>query len=61
MQSEVTVTIKSEDATFKKKFLCYEELTVTQDCMALSKMVNEALGEFKGTAEEILVKITARW
>lgn len=61
MQSEVTVTIKGEDSTLKKQYLCYEELRVTQDCAELRKMVDQALSEFKGAVDDVIVKITANW
>ena len=61
MQSEVTVTIKGEDSTFKKKFLCYEQLTLSQECMELNRMVDQTLSEFKGTPDEVIIKITAKW
>lgn len=61
MQTEVTITIKGEDCTFKKKFLCYEEIRATQECAELTKMVDQAKFEFKGPVGEVLFKITGQW
>ena len=61
MQSEVTVTLKGEDSTFKKNFLCYEEIRLSMECPHLREMVNQTRMEFKGEPEEAIVKVTFRY
>lgn len=59
MQSEVTITVKGEDTTFKKKFNCYdEEISINPISSELNKMVDAAKWEFKGEPEEIKFNIS---
>lgn len=60
MQTEVTITIKGEDSTFKKKYLCYDILRIDHEDSNLRKMIDQTLAEYKGISEEILIKVTAR-
>ena len=61
MQSEVTVILKGEDSVFKKQFNCYDSLHVDMNCPNLNRMINEAKKEFKGTPDEISIKIHLEW
>ena len=61
MQSEITVTIKGEDSTFKKKFLEYDVVVVAESDKRLQSIIKNALAEYKGKPDEIIVKIQAIW
>lgn len=61
MQSEVYVILKSEDASFRKQFNCYEEFQISQECSILCGMVKEAKNEFKLIPDSISVKISMEW
>jgi hypothetical protein len=60
MQSEVTVTLKGEDTTFKKKFLCYNPIQFTEECPFIKAMIEEAKAEYKAIPEDIIIKATCR-
>ena len=61
LTSEVTVTIKSEDRTFKEKFVIYDKIELTLDCPILKACVDTAKQSFKGNPDEIIVKVTAAY
>jgi hypothetical protein len=61
MQSVVTITLKSEDSTFKKQFNSYDSLLVSEDCPYLNRMLDEAKSEFKMKPDEIRIKIDVEW
>jgi hypothetical protein len=61
MQSEVTVTLKGEDGTFKKPFSCYDQIRVEEDCPTLQDLVKQTKDQFNGEVEEVIVKITTKW
>ena len=61
MQSEVIVTLKNEDSTYRKEFNCYQEFQLSQDCPILSEMVDEAKKQFKLIPDNISVKILIEW
>lgn len=61
MQSEVTVILKSEDATFRKQFNCYEEFRISQDCPILRKMVDQSKLEFKTIPDDISIRVHMEW
>jgi hypothetical protein len=56
MKSEITVTIKGEDSSYKKKFLCHDEIRWTQDDPTLKGYIEEAISDFKGTPDTIRVR-----
>ena len=61
MQSEVIVTLKSEDSTFRKQFNCYDEYRISESCSILNSMIDEAKKEFKLTPDEIKIRISIEW
>jgi len=61
MQSEVTITLKNEDSTFKKKFLCYDSINLSGECPYIKSMIDQALSEYKAVPEDILLKVTCRF
>jgi hypothetical protein len=40
---ELTVSVKTEDATYKQKFICYEEITCSSEDPHVKKYINQAL------------------
>ncbi len=61
MQSEVTVTLKSEDSTFRKQFNCYDPISISENCPNLRSMIAEAKKEFKLIPDEISIRINIEW
>jgi hypothetical protein len=61
MQSEVTVRIKGEDSSFKKKFLEYDLIVLDEQSPVLKELVQSALDEYKGIPEEIKIKCEVIW
>lgn len=61
MQFELTVILKSEDSTFRKKFNCYEPISIDGKCPKVFAMVNEAKKEFKLVPDEIQLRIHVEW
>lgn len=61
MQSEVTVTVKGEDSTFKKKFLEYDVIVLDESDKRLQAMIENTLAEYKGIPEEISLKFRVEW
>ena len=61
MQSEITVILKSDDSTFKKQFLCYDEFRIDETDPILRNMLAEAKKEFKLTPDEITIRISIEW
>lgn len=56
MSSEITVTIKGIESTYKHKFLVYEEFKWTPDDPFIKKCVEEALNISKIIPENIKVR-----
>lgn len=61
MQSEVTVILKNEDATFRKQFNCYEIFSLDNSDPVLNKLIDEAKKEWRGTPDEIIINIKSYW
>lgn len=61
MQSEVTVILKSEDSVFRKKFNCYDSISITENCPHITQMIEEAKREFKLIPDEIQLRISVEW
>lgn len=53
---EVTIILKSEDATYRQKFLCYEPLILNVENETMEKFINEAKRNFVCEPDEIQVK-----
>jgi hypothetical protein len=58
MQSEVTVILKGEDSTFRKKFNSYDKYSVDTNDHTIQGFIQQAKEEYKGTPEEVWVKIS---
>lgn len=64
MVAEITVTVKDDEKTLKRKFLHYPEdgtLRLTHDDANLLKMVDQTRHEFEGQADDVVLKITMVW
>jgi len=57
MISELTVSIRDEEKTLKKKFLVYQEFRVSQDDEFIQDCITETLKNFSGDPDKISVKI----
>lgn len=53
---EVTVHLKGEDQSYRKKYLCYEEATINQTDPIIREFIEDARKEVKFDVEEIRVK-----
>jgi len=58
MVSEVTVSIKDEEKTLKKKFLIYEQFIVSENDSTIKACIEEVLANFIGEPAKVTVKIT---
>lgn len=59
MQSEVTVVLKNEDSTFRKKFICYDKFAVDFQDPVICNFIQQAKAEYTGTPDEVWLKISA--
>jgi hypothetical protein len=57
MSCEVTVIIKDEEKTLRKKFLVYEPITVNENDPIIKDCIEETLQNFDGDPDHIEVKI----
>ena len=55
--SELTVTVKSDDGTYKQKFAIYETYTVDPKDPVLKKYVEEAIANTKIIPDTVKLKI----
>ena len=56
MSTELTVTIKGEDRTYKQKFLLYEEFKWDENDTVIKQCVDEALLSAKIEPDDIKVR-----
>jgi hypothetical protein len=56
MSTELTVTVKGEESTYKQKFLLYEDIMWAEDDAVIKKCVDEALSNAKIEPEDIKVR-----
>ena len=61
LTTEITITLKDAERTFKEKFVLYDKVMMTLDCPILQACVEKAKEGFKGNPTEILVKATASY
>jgi len=62
--SEVTIIIKGEDDTYRKKFLCYDPIVLSPSDETLQEYVKQALFECKKSGDDgvdITVRISIAW
>jgi len=58
---EVKVKVANEEQKYTQMFPCYEKITISKDDPILSKMVEEAIKNFKGIVEEVKVTFIYNW
>jgi len=59
---DVTVKVRDDEQTLTQKFLVHQEgMSLSHEDPELSRMVNETIAKFKGTATDVLVKIKYTW
>lgn len=56
--TEITITIKGEDSSYKQKFLEYEAFSFSQDDPIIKAHIAEALSNAKIVPENIKVRAT---
>ena len=61
MQSEVTVTLKNEDSTFKKQFNCYDVYSMDYEDKTLINLIELAKKEWKGVPDETIITTRTHW
>ena len=54
--NEVTVTLKGEDSSFRKKYLVYEEFKMVYDDPIIVSLIDKTKKEFNGVVEGIKVR-----
>jgi hypothetical protein len=61
----VNVIVKGDDKTHKTDYLIYENeegpVRLTEECAILRKRVDQALVEFPGKPEEVIIKTRMTW
>lgn len=57
MVSEVTVSIKDEEKTLKKKFLIYDQFIVSENDTTIKSCIEETLKNFSTEPSNIKVRI----
>lgn len=60
---EIVIRIKGEEQTYKKKFGCYEDITLSDKDPVLIKFVHETISELNDSVEvdEIDISIKMDW
>ena len=53
---EITIILKSDDATYRHKFLCYEPIILNVENELMEAFINEAKSHFNHEPDEIQVK-----
>lgn len=53
---EVTVLLKGEEQSYRKKFLCYEVATISQTDPIIRELIEDAKKEVKFDVEEIQIR-----
>jgi hypothetical protein len=59
---EVTVKISNDETRYSKKYLIHQEgLVISKDDKTLKAYVDQAISEFQGTIEDVVIKIKFTW
>lgn len=59
---DISVKIKGEDSSYTKRLLEYDaDVTMSRDDPTLKALVEEAMKEFKGHIEDVIVKTVMYW
>ena len=61
LTTEITVTLKDDERTYKEKFLVYEKVTFDRNCPILKACIEKAKQGFRGEPEDIIIKATAAY
>lgn len=65
MSIEITILVKDADKTNRQKFLCYDNsdgiISLSHDCEKMKSIVAEAVANFKGVPDEIIVRASFVW
>lgn len=56
--SELTIIIKDDEKSLRKKFLIYDPYQVSDDDVTIRNCIEETLTNFDGTPAKITAKIT---
>ncbi len=56
MSTELTVTIKGDEQTYKQKFLLYDEYQMNEEDPIVKKCIDEALANAKIEPDDIKVR-----
>lgn len=54
---EVTVVLKDSERSYRKKFLCYEIISVVPEDPTIRAYIEEAKKDFQGEPEDVDIKI----
>lgn len=57
MVSEITISIKDEEKTLKKKFLIYDSFAVSEDDPIIKSCIEETVSDFNTKPDQIKVRI----
>ncbi len=57
MFSEISITIKNDEKRLNKKFMSYEEYTVSEEDPFIKECIEQTLGEFGETPDSVKVCI----
>jgi len=55
--SEITVTIKDDERTYKSKHLIYTTYTISEDDPLIKELIAKALQEFNGEPTDVRIRI----
>ncbi len=59
---EISVKVSNEEQTYTKKYLEYsEDLVLNHEDPRLAEFVKQAMGEFKGIVEDVVVRAKMVW
>lgn len=58
---EVKVNISNAEQKYTQSFLCYDPITISPEDPTLSKMVEDAVKNFKGQPDDVKVRIVYVW
>jgi hypothetical protein len=59
---ELSVKVSNSEQHYTQKFLIHQEgLSLSHDDPELARMVNEAIANFKGSVDDVLVKVKFTW
>lgn len=59
---EISVRVSNEEQSYTKKYLEYsEDLVMNHDDPRLAAFVQQAIGEFKGTVDDVTVRVKMVW